>query len=158
MPNGGLNFILRSAIFVQKRVLYISALFFWELGYNKLNKFASLGEGRMPPPVLAQGYWLKSGSLPLLSLVMDALMVRECCWWFEGKATQQIDQQIENRSDNFIFSTIIMHLPDTPSWQEIQIKPSDILCQGTRTAGYKTNFGSHPLGGETAIFAEDIAL
>ena len=45
--------------------------------------------------VLAQVWWLKSRSLPLLSLVTDASMVRERCWLFEREATQQIDQQIE---------------------------------------------------------------
>ena len=42
-----------------------------------------------------------------LSLATDALMVRKRCWLLEGKATQQIEQQTENRSDNCILGTII---------------------------------------------------
>ena len=97
---------------------------------SKFRGLASLHEGRMLPAVLAQVWWLKSGSLPLLSLATDAVMIGEGCWLLEGKATQQIKQQIENRSENCILGTIIICLLDTPSWQEIQIKPLDVLCQG----------------------------
>ena len=58
-------------------------------------------------------------SLPLLSLVTDASMVRERCSLVEGKSTQQIEQQIEKRIDNCIPGTIIIRWLDTPSWQEI---------------------------------------
>ena len=38
-----------------------------------------------------------------------------------------IDQQIDNKSDNWNPGTMIMHLPDKPLWQEIEIKvPDDI--------------------------------
>ena len=50
----------------------------------------------------SQCWGQKSGSLPLLSLATDALIVRKCCWLLEGKATQPIKQQEENRSDNCI--------------------------------------------------------
>ena len=51
-------------------------------------------------------------------------------WHFDGYGTvmKQIEQQIENRSDNdCILGTVIICLLDIPSWQEIQIKPPDIL-------------------------------
>ena len=50
----------------------------------------------------SQGWGQKWGSLPLLSLATDALMVRKCCWLLEGKTTQSIEQQAENKSDNCI--------------------------------------------------------
>ena len=36
------------------------------------------------------------------------------------------------------FLTINICSPDTSSWQEIPIKPPDVLCQGVGTAGHKT--------------------
>ena len=56
---------------------------------------------------------MKSGSLLLLSLASDASMVRERCWVLEGKATPQIEQETEDRSDSCILA-IIMHSPNTP--------------------------------------------
>ena len=99
-------------IFPQERTLCISALFFWKwdatnLLTNKLRQFASLHGGWMLPAALAQSWRLKSGSLQLLSLVTDASMVREHCWLLQGKATWQIDQQTENKSDNCLLSTKI---------------------------------------------------
>ena len=41
------------------------------------------------------------------------------------------------------------------SWDEIQIKPLDVLCLRAWMAVYETHFGSHPLPGEIAIFTED---
>ena len=108
--NGHLDFILRFAV---KRELCVLAL-------------CSLD---MSLAGFSQGWGQKWGSLPLLSLVTDDSMVRKCCWLLEGKATQPIEQQAENRSDNCILA-IFIHLPDTPLWQEIQIKPQDVLRQG----------------------------
>ena len=65
---------------------------------------------------------------------------RERCWLLEGKATQQIKQQIENRPDNCILGTIIMHLLDAPLWQEIQAKPPEVLRWGVWTAGHETRY------------------
>ena len=79
------------------------------LGYNKSTYeqtcFASLREESMSPAVLAQAWRMRSGSLPLFSLATDALMIRERCWLLERKATQQIEQQMQNRSDNCILGT-----------------------------------------------------
>ena len=38
---------------------------------------------------------------------------------------------------------IIIRSPDTPLWQEIQIKPPDVLCRGTWTAGHETTQTVH---------------
>ena len=69
----------------------------------------------MLPAVLAQDWQLKSGSLLLPSLSTDPLLVRKSCW-LRGKATQS---QLQNKSDNCILGTIVMHLPNT-----IQFKSS----------------------------------
>ena len=95
------DFILRFAIFVRKSELCASALCCFKdwatknLLISKFKRFASLHEKMMSPAILARVWRIKSGSLPLLSLMTDALMVREHCWLLEGKATQQIKQQIE---------------------------------------------------------------
>ena len=76
---------VRFAIFVRKRELYATVLCsFKNLGTknlltNELRWFVSFHEGRMSPAALAQGKRLKSGRLPLLSLVTDVLMIRERC-------------------------------------------------------------------------------
>ena len=54
-------------------------------------------------------------------------MVRECCWLLEDKTAQPIKQQIENRSYSCILSKKVTHSPDMPLWEEIQMKPPDIL-------------------------------
>ena len=92
---------------VKERTLCISALFFknWattNLLPNKLWQFASSCDWRMFLACFSQGWGQKWGSLPLLSLGTNASMVRKCCWLLEGKATQPIKQQAENRSDNCI--------------------------------------------------------
>ena len=46
--------------------------------------------------------WGQKWSLPLLSLATDALMAKKLCRLLEGKATEPIEQQAENRSDNWI--------------------------------------------------------
>ena len=133
------------AIFVRKRELCASALCCFKewattnLLTSKFRRFASLREGRMSPAVLAQVWWLKSGSLPPLSLATDASMVRKHCWLLEGKATQQIEQQIENRSNNCILGTIIIRSLDTPSWQEIQVKPPEVRRRGRGQLGTRLN-------------------
>ena len=68
---------------------------------------------------------------------------RKRCRLLEGKAIQQIKQQIENRPDNYILGTIIMRSLDTPLWQEIQIRPPDVLRWGAWTAGHETNTQTH---------------
>ena len=73
----------------------------------------------------SQGWGQKWGSWPLLSLATDALMVRKCCWLLEGKTTQSSSKR---RTGLIIaFLALIIRLSDTPSWQEIQIKPPDVL-------------------------------
>ena len=86
VQNGHIDFISRFAVFVQKRELYVLAL-------------CSLD---MSLAGFSQGWGQKWGSLPLLSLVTDASMVRKRCRLLEGKTTQPIKQQAENRSDNCI--------------------------------------------------------
>ena len=86
---------------------------------------------------LSQAWQLKWGSLPLLLQATDASVVGESSSLLEGKATQPIEQQAENRSDN-ILGTVIMHSPDMPLWQKMQIKPPDVLCQWAWTAGHET--------------------
>ena len=43
-----------------------------------------------------------------------------------------------NSSSKYRTCSIIMHLMDTPLWQEIQVKPPDILYRGAWTAGHET--------------------
>ena len=79
----------------------------------------------------------------------------------EGKATQPIEQQAENRSDNCILGTVIMHSPDTPLWQEIQIKPQDVLrCEqlGTRLQLEVMEDGKEPVNGANIITQWTISL
>ena len=120
--NGCLDFILGVVIFVQKREHCPSSLCCCkDMGYNKFNLLRNL---------------------LLLSLATDASIVRECCWLLEGKATQQIEQQTESRSDNCIRGSISICSLDTHSWQEIQIKPPDVLRWGVWMAGYQTRLVS----------------
>ena len=90
----------------QSSVLLRTGLQQTYLWTNSGSLWSSLCKGRMSPAVLAQVWRLKSGSLLLISLVTDASIVNEHCWLCEGKATQQIKQQIENRSDNCLLGKI----------------------------------------------------
>ena len=87
----------------------------------------SLCEERMSSASLAHGWWLKSGCLLLLSLATDTSIVRECCWLLEGKATQQIEQQIKNWSDNWILGN---NCAFGVHATKIQIKSPDVLHWG----------------------------
>ena len=129
----GLQFLCERENSVHQRSVVLRTELQQTYLWTKFRWFASLHEGRMSPAILAQVWWLKSGSLPLLSLATDASMVRERYWLLQGEATQQNKQKIENKSDNCILSTIIMCSLDTPSWQEIQIKPPDVLHRGAWT-------------------------
>ena len=93
--NGQVDFISRFAIFVWKRELCISALFFWGIGYNK------------PTVDQTQAVWnfacawgkdvtsffsstTEIRSLLLVLLATDALVVRNWhCWLLESNGTQQ---------------------------------------------------------------------
>ena len=90
----------------------------------KLRWFVSLREEWISPASLAQGWWFKSGNLLLLSLATDTSTVRECCWLLEGKATQQIEQQIKNWSDNWILGN---NYAFGVHATKIQIKSPDVL-------------------------------
>ena len=85
----------------------------WQFLWNSVHQRSVLLQMRYSKPTckwtqtIAQGWQLKSESLLLLSLETDTSMVRERCWLLHGKATQQIKQQTENKSDNCILSTII---------------------------------------------------
>ena len=108
VQNGRLNFIPKFAMFVQKReLLCISTLFIKELGYNQPTSEQSQAVCEFVwvkdiASCFSQGWGQKWGSLLLLSLVTDASMVRKRCQLLEVKATQPIEQQAGNRSDNCI--------------------------------------------------------
>ena len=93
----GLQFLCERENSVHQRSVVLRTELQQTYLWTKFRWFASLHEGRMSPALLAQVWWLKSGSLPLLSIATDASMVRERCWLLEGRATQQIKQQIEKR-------------------------------------------------------------
>lgn len=61
------------------------------------------------PAVLAQDWQLKVCYSLHYQLSTDPLLVRKSCW-LRGKATQR---QLQNKADNCILGTIVMHLPDT---------------------------------------------
>ena len=108
VQNGRLNFIPRFAMFVRKReLLCISTLFIKELGYNQPTSEQSQAVCEFVwvkdiASCFSQGWGQKWGSLLLLSLATDASMVRKCFQLLEVKATQPIEQQAGNRSDNCI--------------------------------------------------------
>ena len=111
VQNGHLDFIPRFSVFVWKRELYVSVLCSFKkwattnLLPNKLRRFVNSCEWRMSLAGFSQGWGQKIGSLLLLSLATDPSMVRKRCWLLEGKVTQPIEQQAENRSDNCILDT-----------------------------------------------------
>ena len=74
---------------------------------------------------------------------------------FKFFARKDVVSCFSSRSDNCILRTRKLHLVDTISWQEIRIKPLDVLCLRAWMTVYETHFGSHPLPGEIAIFTED---
>ena len=111
VQNGHLDFIPRFSVFVWKKELYVSVLCSFKkwattnLLPNKLRRFVNSCEWRMSLAGFSQGWGQKIGSLLLLSLATDPSMVRKRCWLLEGKVTQPIEQQAENRSDNCILDT-----------------------------------------------------
>ena len=78
-----------------------------ELGYNQptseqaqaVCEFVSVQD---VASCFSESWGQKWGSLLLLSLATDTSMVGKRCWLLESKATQPIEQQAENRSDNCI--------------------------------------------------------
>ena len=76
-------------------------------------------------------------SLLLVLLATDALMVRNIAAWLcESNTTQQ--KQRTGLIIAFLLGTIIVHLPDMPLWQEIQIKPPDVLSPPRGAAVHET--------------------
>ena len=111
VQNGFFDFIPRFATLCGWENLSMhqcSVLFNWaitNLLLNMLRWFASSCEGRISLAVLVKVEERNQGSLLLLSLVTDASMVRKRCWLLEGKATQPVEQQAENRSNYYVRGT-----------------------------------------------------
>ena len=118
-------FIWRFAIFVRKRELCSSALSSFKdwASFNKTYVWTNSGGLRGKD---VASYF--SSRLKTETRKFAAPFISD--WYFDGYGTvmKQIEQQIENRSDNnCILGTVVICLLDTSSWQEIQLKPPDIL-------------------------------
>ena len=102
---------------------------------KKLKQLASSCEWRI---CFSQSRGQKWGSLPLLSLVPDALRVRKHCWLLQGKATQQIEQQAENSSDNCILGINYSFPGHAFVTRNSNLTTTHSLCWGAWTARHET--------------------
>ena len=125
VQNGHLDFILRLQFLcrIENSMYQHSVLLTnWattNLLPNKLKAVCEFVWVKDVTSCFSQAWGQKWGGLPLLSLVTDASTVKKHCWLLEGKVTQPIEQQAEIIS----LLAIVIRSPDTPLWQEIQIKP-----------------------------------
>jgi len=79
-------------------------------------------------------------SLPVLVKVEDR-NEEVCCSFHADCLKVRLYNQLSSKQRTGLiigFLAVIIHLPDTPLWQEIQIKSPDVLCWGAWTVGQET--------------------